>query len=94
MEGILDVLQILRAGKQEYTSIKVDSSDLVWDTDRNTFFSNYAPVNHNNVDALRGGQQLTTNISLNEHFMAWMRPSAHPSAFIQLMCLYSKACLF
>ena len=61
----------------------VDDSELVWDSDRDTLFGNYAAENFNTVESLRGGQALAVNISRDEHFMRWMRPSAHPSAFFE-----------
>lgn len=58
--------------------LAVDSSKLVWESDRDTFFGNYAAVNHNTIPEMRGGQQLTQNVSRDEHFMKWMKLSAHP----------------
>jgi hypothetical protein len=74
-------VQVSRAATPEvFNQIVLDDSKLVWKTDRDTFFSNYSASNHNTIPSLRGGKQLTLGISQDEHFMAWMRPSAHPSA--------------
>jgi hypothetical protein len=80
-------MQIRRAGSSNFTGIEVDSSNLVWNSDRESFYADYQPVNHNTVPPIRGGQQLIKNISRDEHFMAWMRPSAHPSV---LSCSFAQ----
>ena len=69
-----------RAG--EVLDVSVDSSDLVWEADRSTLFGNYASVNHNTVPGLEGGGKLIANVSQSEHFMAWMKISASPSALL------------
>jgi hypothetical protein len=76
-------MQIARADSPDTVEpLDLDESDLVWASDRDTLFGNYAAENHNTEPALRGGKELTTNISRDEHFMAWMRLSAHPSAYL------------
>jgi LEM3 (ligand-effect modulator 3) family / CDC50 family len=81
------VMQAVRSdvgGTPQRTLMKLDQSRLVWASDRDTFFGNYAPENHNTIPEFRGGRELTRNISKDELFMGWMRPAAHPSAFCQV----------
>ena len=72
-------MQLSRAADVDlFDPVVLDDTDLVWSSDRDTFFGNFAAVNHNTIPALRGGMALTLNVSMDEHFMAWMRPAAHP----------------
>jgi len=58
----------------------VNSSQLVWASDRDTLFGNYEPHNLNTIERFRGGGALKSNVSSDEHFMAWMKFSARPGA--------------
>lgn len=85
---IVTDIRFVQAVRQDQTtlmdSIIVDSTKLAWKTDRETLFGNYAPVNHNTIPALRGGKEMTLNVSKDEHFMVWMRPAAHAGMTLQL----------
>lgn len=59
--------------------IIVDSSKLAWSTDRDSYFGNTEPVNHNILPAQRGGRALEVSLNQDELFMTWMRVAAHPS---------------
>eukprot|EP00892_Ulva_mutabilis_P006053 jgi/Ulvmu1/381/UM001_0388.1 len=60
-------------------AIQVDSTDLAWDSDRETFFGDVDPANHNTEPALRGGRAMELQLNRDELFMTWMRVSAHPN---------------
>lgn len=77
---------MIREGAAGPVSLTLDQTDLVWASDRDTFFGNYAPINHNTIPEYRGGRELVKNISQDELFMGWMRPAAHPSAGLDLYC--------
>lgn len=64
--------------------VEIDDSKLVWDSDRNNFFSNYTTENLNTITALRGGREITLPVNEDEHFMHWLRPAAHPSVLLSL----------
>lgn len=61
-------------------AITMDSSRLVWESDRSGLFGNMAPINHNTVPARRGGGALKVNLSQDENFMAWMKKPVQPGA--------------
>jgi hypothetical protein len=80
----MSVLQIMRGdppGPALLESVDIDDAQLVWDSDREDFFSDEPPVRLNILPDLRGGRMLDPNVPINqdEHFMHWMRPAAHPS---------------
>jgi hypothetical protein len=62
-------------------AIEIDDNKLVWDSDRNNFFTDYKPINLNTLAELRGGREVTLPVNEDEHFMHWLRPAAHPSVF-------------
>ena len=67
-----------REGKQT-EEVPVNSSNLVWASDREVLFGNYRSENYNNFPSHQGGRELQTNISDDEHFMVWMKYSTSPS---------------
>lgn len=62
----------------------VDSSELAWETDRESFFGDTEAVNHNSLPALRGGRAVQVRLNQDEFLMTWMRFSAHPSTLFRL----------
>lgn len=78
-------------------ALPLDSSRLVWDTDRSGLFGDVPPQNHNTVPALRGGAALTKNINQDENFMAWMKtpvgPGAVPTCSSRYILCARRTCL-
>ena len=58
--------------------LPVDDSELVWASDRETFFGDYVAENLNTVPGLEGGGALDSKVSQSEHFMEWMKLAAQP----------------
>lgn len=77
------VLQVMKGGPDEpalLEDVVINDEQLVWDSDREDFFSDKPPENLNVLTDFRGGRMLDDQVAINqdEHFMHWMRPAAHP----------------
>lgn len=57
----------------------VQESSLAWSYDENHLYGHYLAQNFEIVPKFRGGNTTETYINESQHFMVWMRPSAHPT---------------